>query len=777
MRAVVAELRGAWRDQVRVMTAITTEAPAARHAPQADAERRAEPLRRGNRVTLLENGEAFFPRVFDAIAHARHEVLLETFILFEDEVGRRLHDALIAAARRGVRVEVTVDGYGCPGLSDDFVAALVSAGVNLRVFDPCPRLLGLRTRVFRRMHRKIVVVDAARAFVGGINFGEDHLCERDPMSKQDYAVELEGPIVADLHAFVRSVIDEADGPSRPRRRTWDTQHARAPRIGPPPRAAQPSCGGSVSPPVEGAQVKLVVRDNERHRNDIEREYRDAIRSARREIVIANAYFFPGHRLLRDLKEAARRGVNVSLLVQGQPDMPIVTWAARLLYRYLVPAGVRIFEYLERPFHGKVALVDDHWATVGSSNLDPLSLSLNLEANVVVRDAAFNARLRERLHALIQRGARRIDPAAVPPPTLMRNLLGFLTFHFVRRFPAWAGLLPAHTPRMKLLEPPSPEKRGPIAWLRAHWQVLSRWLLVGFLIAVGALLFNYARGVDWRAVWGTLVAYEPWRLAAGAGLAAGAYLMYSSYDLLARRYVGHAVPARRVLGIAFVSYAFNLNLGALVGGAGFRYRLYTRYGVDAITITRILAFGIVSNWLGYVMLAGTLFALGAVPVPQGWAIGPAGMRALGGVLLLVAAGYFAACARFGGRALSVRGHEVHVPTLRLALGQAGVSIGHWLLIAGILYTLLPHQVAYPQALAALLLAAVAGAVTHIPAGLGVIEVVFLALLGNRIDHSTLIAALLAYRALFYLAPLCVALVVYLACEATARRSGDASRATA
>src|SRR5262249_6521711 len=153
----------------------------------------------GNRVELLENGEAYYPRVFDCIANAQHEVIIESFILFEDEVGLQLRDVLVKAAQRGVRVDLMVDGFGSPELSDEFVLSLTGAGVKLRVFDPGTRLLGQRLNLIRRMHRKIVVIDGERAFVGGINFSHDHLRSFGPMGKQDYAVEVSGPVVAQIH--------------------------------------------------------------------------------------------------------------------------------------------------------------------------------------------------------------------------------------------------------------------------------------------------------------------------------------------------------------------------------------------------------------------------------------------------------------------------------------------------------------------------------------------------------------------------------------------------
>ncbi|MHA6418239.1 cardiolipin synthase ClsB, partial [Bordetella pertussis] len=199
-------------------------------------------------------------------------------------------------------------------------------------------------------------------------------------------------------------------------------------------------------------ARLVVRDNDQHTNDIEQSYRVAIRAARRDIVIANAYFFPGYRLLRDLRAAAARGVRVRLILQGEPDMPIAQLGARLLYDALAEAGVEILEYCERPLHGKVASIDDEWATVGSSNLDPFSLALNLEANVEVRDSAFASGLRERLERLAIDHCRPAPQSDGAGRQLRRLFAGALVYHFLRRFPAWAGSLPAHKPRIQTLRP-------------------------------------------------------------------------------------------------------------------------------------------------------------------------------------------------------------------------------------------------------------------------------------------------------------------------------------
>ena len=154
-----------------------------------------------NRVELLENGEEYFPRVFEAMRQAKTEILLETFIVFEDKVGNELQEVLIDAARRGVRVTASLDGFGCGELSTGYLTALSEAGVHLQIFDPAPKRLGVRTNWFRRLHRKIVVVDGTVAFIGGINFSGDHLLDFGPEAKQDYSVEIQGPAVADIHHF------------------------------------------------------------------------------------------------------------------------------------------------------------------------------------------------------------------------------------------------------------------------------------------------------------------------------------------------------------------------------------------------------------------------------------------------------------------------------------------------------------------------------------------------------------------------------------------------
>lgn len=390
-----------------------------------------EPWTLGNRAQLLENGEEYFPRVLEALHEAQSEIFVETFILHEDKVGIAFQHALIAAAGRGLRVELTVDGYGSFNLTPAFIEAMTQAGVRYHVYRPQPRLFSVRTNMFRRLHRKIVSIDGRLAFIGGINIELTHLLESGPESKQDYAVELEGPVARQIHHFAELSVAKLERRHHRRHYWWHWRREK-----PLPAPSAPGAAGDV-------RAIFVVRDNERHRNDIERRYRQALRAARSEVLIANPYFFPGYRLLRDIRNAARRGVDVRLILQGRADMQIAQRAAEALYGYLLRANVMIYEYRRRPLHAKVALVDDEWSTIGSSNLDPLSLFLNLECNVVLLDSAFNQHLRERLYWLMENSCERVQRADLRPHRFTHYFLGFVMFHVFRRMPRWSGWAPAH----------------------------------------------------------------------------------------------------------------------------------------------------------------------------------------------------------------------------------------------------------------------------------------------------------------------------------------------
>lgn len=385
----------------------------------------------GNQLQLLENGEEYFPAVFEAIRRARSRVILETFIIFEDKVGNALRDALVEAAKQGADVDVTVDGYGTADISSDYVDSLTSVGVRFHIYDPRPRRLGFRTNLFWRMHRKIVVVDDDVAFIGGINFGADHLGDYGEGAKQDYAVAIRGPAVDQIKHFASDALKPPKKRRKWQRLRWPTQSA-------PPQGT----------------VALVVRDNDKHTNDIELHYRIALRTAKKEVMLANAYFFPGYRFLRDLRHAAQRGVAVRLVLQGEPDMPVARFVATMLYDYLISAGVEIYEYCERPLHGKIAVVDDAWSTVGSSNLDPFSLALNLEANVIIYDEAFSQVMKERLGRLIADHCRLVTRDSRPRRNIEKVFLGTLVFHFLRRFPMWVRYLPHKQVKLTSITEPS-----------------------------------------------------------------------------------------------------------------------------------------------------------------------------------------------------------------------------------------------------------------------------------------------------------------------------------
>lgn len=300
-----------------------------------------------------------------------------------------------------------------------------------------------------------------------------------------------------------------------------------------------------------------------------------------------------------------------------------------------------------------------------------------------------------------------------------------------------------------------------------WPWVVRGLTLAFFTLLIWLLIERARGLDWAQVGAALRGYDATLLLLAAALAAASHGLYSCFDLFGRHYTGHRLATARVMCTAFVSYAFNLNLGALIGGVGFRYRLYSRYGLPAGQITRVLGLSMVTNWLGYLLLAGLLFAAGGVALPEHFRLGAAALRAVGAALLLVLLAYFWFCAFSRRREWRLRELRVQLPSLRVAALQLALSVTNWLLIAAVLYVLLDAAVPFALLLGVLLIAAIAGVITHVPAGLGVIEAVFLALLGERLAQADLLAALLAYRAIYYLAPLALATLAYLRLEARAR----------
>ncbi|AIR91015.1 lysylphosphatidylglycerol synthase domain-containing protein [Pseudomonas cremoricolorata] len=306
----------------------------------------------------------------------------------------------------------------------------------------------------------------------------------------------------------------------------------------------------------------------------------------------------------------------------------------------------------------------------------------------------------------------------------------------------------------------PAKQNWMKWGKRLFTVL-------FIVLIPALLYSLARNLDWNEVRESLQAYKLSTLLIGLGIAACSYVVFASYDLLARAYTGHNLPARQVLPIAFVCYAFNLNFTTWVGGVALRYRLYGRLGLDNGTITRILTLGLLTNWMGYLLVAGVVFALRQVKLPDDWAVGVTGLQLIGVLMLAVVAGYLLACGLATRRTWSIRGHELTLPSLRLALCQVALGGSNWLLMAALIWWLMPGDVFYPSVFGVLMISCVAGVVAHIPAGLGVLETVFLALLSGQLSQGSLVAALLGYRTLYYLIPLMAAVITYLVLEKRAK----------
>lgn len=359
----------------------------------------------GNRVRLLQGGDELFPAMREAIAQARHEVWLSSYIFHDDDTARTMAAALSEAGRRGVRVRVVVDGFGSKATLARLREWLAPPAVDLAVFRPIDRWWSLlQPGQLRRSHQKLCAVDRTIAFVGGINIIDDLLDIRHGWSqlpRLDYAVEVRGPVVHPIEHTVRALWTRASFG-----RDWRDELAvlarsphpiaRAKRFFRRLRATRWAGleGAALDPsPVRAA---FVVRDNFRQRRTIERSYIEAIRRAERRVDVVSPYFYPGRVFRQALVAAASRGVQVRLLLQGKLDYRIAGFAARALYDELLVHGVRIFEYMPAFLHAKVAVVDDDWATVGSSNIDPLSLLVNLEANVIVRDQAFVRGLSEEL---------------------------------------------------------------------------------------------------------------------------------------------------------------------------------------------------------------------------------------------------------------------------------------------------------------------------------------------------------------------------------------------
>ena len=356
----------------------------------------------GNRIGLLTNGEQYFPELVAAIDAAQTEVFVESYIYCDDGTGQRIAEALARAAARGVATHLLVDGFGTPKFSPRLRTLLEDAGAELLVFRPSllPWFLRRPRAPLRRMHRKLASIDGRLGFIGGINIIDDVDPPHPLPPRYDFAVRVEGPLATELHLEAGKLWSRVAWANLGQR--WPgfrKLRETAPRIGraPPP----PATAGN-------HRAALVIRDNVRRRRTIEEAYLELIAAARSEIVIANAYFFPTRRFRAALTGAARRKVEVTLLLQGRVEYLLQHYASRAHYRTLLDAGIRVREYHRSFLHAKVAVFDGRIATVGSSNIDPFSLLLAQEANVFVDDAGFAGELRASVLEACKAGSRPVS---------------------------------------------------------------------------------------------------------------------------------------------------------------------------------------------------------------------------------------------------------------------------------------------------------------------------------------------------------------------------------
>ncbi len=345
----------------------------------------------GNHIQLLRNGSAYFPALAAAIAKAKQTVYLQTYIFEVDAAGNLIADALKAAAQRGVTVRVLLDGFGCKDMPSSFLKAFKKAGVQVMFYRPKISPWSFKKNRLRRMHRKVAVIDEKIGFVGGINIIDDSNVPSHLPPRVDYAVQVEGALLPSMTASVQKLWRRIKI-THLQPQNMDSDDAN--RL---PKTAKKVASKNANKSVSAA---FVLRDNLLHRRDIESAYLKAINAAKSEIIIANAYFLPGRRFRQALIKAANRGVSVQLLLQGRMEYFLML-ATHAFYSVFLKNGIIIFEYRKSYMHCKVAVIDSTWATVGSSNIDPFSMLLAREANIMVQDSAFASELRAELMQSIQ----------------------------------------------------------------------------------------------------------------------------------------------------------------------------------------------------------------------------------------------------------------------------------------------------------------------------------------------------------------------------------------
>ncbi len=366
-----------------------------------------------NQINLLHNGAEYFPQLEAAIENSQTEIHLETYIYESDTVGQRISAALCRAAQRGVSTYLLIDGFGSQNFPKTEIERLLQSGVKVLIFRPEIIFSMPHRHRLRRMHRKIAIIDAKIAFVGGINIIDDRDNPEQLVPRFDFTVSIQGPLLSQIHQAVKHLWMLVAWVHFKKR--WAVS-----------LPEKPLCG-----PTGNQKAAFIIRDNWRHRHDIEHAYLDAINQAQIEIIIANAYFLPGRKFNQALKNAAQRGVSVLLLLQGKAEYRLQYHATQALYKNLLAAGIEIYEYHRSYMHAKVAVIDRRWSTVGSSNIDPFSLLLAREANIIVEDNLFSQILRARLTEAITQESTAITAKEGNLFSWFSDIINWLCFYIVR----------------------------------------------------------------------------------------------------------------------------------------------------------------------------------------------------------------------------------------------------------------------------------------------------------------------------------------------------------
>lgn len=371
----------------------------------------------GNKIQLLRSGAEYFPALEKAIQNANHEIYLQSYIYEADATGIRIGNALKQAAQRKVSVNVLLDGFGCKDLPKEYIQELELAGVRVMFYRPKISPWTLKKNRLRRLHRKVAVIDNHVGFVGGINIIDDENTPQKIPPRVDYAVRIEGALLPIIEKNVRQLWRRIA-----LTHLWRTSNSDAPQR---PKRSVHNAGSDI-------KAAFVIRDNVLHRRDIEDAYLSAINHAQSEIIIANAYFVPGRRFRKALIEATKRGVKVKLLLQGRMEY-FLMFATHAFYRLFLENGIEIYEYRKSFMHSKVAVIDNYWSTIGSSNIDPFSLLLAHEANVLVQNTAFANELRMDIEASINSGAHQVTPQSWAKGNILQRIASWVAYGLVRFF--------------------------------------------------------------------------------------------------------------------------------------------------------------------------------------------------------------------------------------------------------------------------------------------------------------------------------------------------------